>query len=271
MASRKKEAAKKAPDTASSVLVVRSRDLIKSPPGLLGFSHLLVPDEAFGKSEFKANVHFTVQAQNALFTKINEAYWDLIPELLDMAVEKEVAGKKKTAEEHKAKVKVLSKVDLFELCRGKLKAPTEEATIQQPHFIFSCNSHFRDKDGNEQPVTVKAYDPHGAPLDLKTARLGRESVVMAMFTLGVWCGSSPFSQWVAKPTLRFQGLQVLKLKQFGGQGSGQMVGEVSASDLAFLEDSFQVEDLSMFTKPADPKGDKAPKTAGDEMDDEIPF
>lgn len=261
MASRKKEAAKKQ-DNAGSVLVVRSRDLIKAPPGLLGFSHLLVPDEAFGKSEFKANVHYTAPAQSALFDKINEAYWALIPDLMAQAEEKKV----------KSKVKILSKEDLISTMREKLKDPKEGDLIQQPHLIFSCNSHYRDKEGNEQPVSVKAFDAHGAPIDLKTARVGRESVVMAMFTLGVWCGSSPFSKWVALPTIRFQGLQILKLKQFGG-GQGPAVGEVSASDLAFLEDNFVPEDLSsLFVKP-DPKGAKKPKDApaDDDMDDEIPF
>lgn len=262
MASRKKEAAKKAPDNAGSVLVVRSRDLIKSPPGLLGFSHLLTPDEAFGKSEFKANVHFTEPAIASLLEKINEGYWSLISDLMAQATEKKV----------EKKVKVLSKADLLATFREKFKDPKEGDLIQQPHLIFSCNSSYRDKDGNEQPITVKAFDNHGAPIDLKQARLGRESVVMAMFTLGVWCGSSPFSKWVALPTLRFTGLQVLKLKQFGGNGGQAAVGEVSAADLAFLDDSFSADDLSMFTKPAEgSKGKAKEATPEEDMDDEIPF
>lgn len=271
MASRKKEAAKKQ-DTGGAVLVVRSRDLIKSPPGPLGFSHLLVPDEAFGKSEFKANVHFGPAAQNALFDRINEAYWAMIPDLLNQAEEKKVAGPKASAEAHRAKVKVLSKADLIATMREKLKEAKDGDLIQEPHLIFSCNSHYRDKQGNEQPLSVKAFDAHGAPIDLKAARLGRESIVMAMFTMGVWCGSSPFSKWVAYPTIRFYGLQVLKLKQYGG-GGGAAAGEVSASDLAFLEDNFVPEDLSsLFVKPEDAKKTgKAKFPAEDEMDDEIPF
>lgn len=263
------EGAKKT-DTGGAVLVVRSRDLVKSPPGLLGFSHLLVPDEAFGKSEFKANIHFVPAAQDALFNRINEAYWDLVPELLDMAVEKKAAGPKATDEAHRAKVKILTKPELIESLREKLKQPREGDTIDLPHFIFHCNSHFTDKEGNQQPITVKAFDAHGAPLDLKAARLGRESVVMAMFTIGVWASASPFSKWVALPTLRFQGLQVLKLKQFGG-GQSPAAGEVTKADLAFLEESFQADDLSaLFVKPTN-GGKKNAVTVEDTMDDEIPF
>jgi hypothetical protein len=258
---------------AGSVLVVRSRDIIKAPPGPLGFSHLLVPDTAFEKSVFNANVHYTDPAFNALAERINEAYWSLIPELLDKAVENKVAGSKKglTAEDHRAKVKVLSKADLIQTLKDKLKDAKEGDLIQLPHFVYSCNSSYHDhKKGVDVPITVKAFDPHGAPIDLKTAKMGRESIVMAMFTVGVWAGASPFSKWVALPTIRFMGLQVLKLKQYGG-GQGPAAGEVSAADLKFLEDDFQVEDLSMFTKPAEAPAAKGKAPVAEDFDDEIPF
>lgn len=255
----KKSAAKAAPakqPAQATTLVVRSRTLLKSAPGTLGFSHLLVPDEAFGNSKFKANLHFAGKAAGATFERINEAYWELIPELLDQATEKKV----------KDKVKILSRADVLAHLQEKLKTPGENSKVSDPYFIFDCNSHFTNKEKEQQAITIKAWDPHGAPVDLKEMRLGMGSTVQALFSVGVWAGNSPFSKWVALPTIRLVGLQVLKLKQYGGGGQ-QAVAQVSADDLAFLEDNFSADELDQYALKGKPKAPA--EEAG--MEDEIPF
>lgn len=273
MATRDK-AAQAAP-AAGSVLVVRSRDLIKGPPGALGYSNLIVPDEAFNKSQFKASVHYSAKLFNNLADQINEAYWGLIPELLDQAVERKVAGdKKKTEADHRKKVTVLSKGDLIESLREKLKDANDNSPSEDPFFTFACNSSYHDKKADaDVAITVKGWDPHGAPLDLKAAKVGKGSIVKPMFTVGVWAGSSPFSKWVALPTIRFTGLQILKLEQWKGSGGQTAVGEVTESDLAALGADFAVSDLSMFVQKDAPKDKHKEPSAADnvDMDDEIPF
>lgn len=257
----RKGAQKKSSADSAAPLVARNRNLVKGPPGELGFAHLITPDEAFGQVKFKANVHYKDSAFNSLFESINETYWQLIPELLDAAAEK----KKKDL------VKVLSKADVIAYLREKVKQPTNGARIQLPYFGFDMNASYKNKDGEEVATSVKAWDSHGAPVDLKGLRLGMGSVVKPFFTIGVWAGSSPFSKWAALPTLRFVGLQVLKLKQFGGSGTVS-VGEVTEADLKFLDDNFAADDLSQFVNPDKPKDKAAKGETGEPMeDDEIPF
>lgn len=266
MATRKKAAAKpaKAADNSASTLVVRSRDNLKSPPGTLGYSHLVIPDEAFGKSQLKASVHFDAKAFGALAERVNEAYWALIPELLDQADEKKIK---------RDKVKILSKNDLIASLVEKQKDANDSAPVQLPFFTFSCNASYHDKKkGQDVAVTVKAWDAHGAPLDLSAAKVGKGSVIQVLFSVGVWAGSSPFSKWVALPTLRFVGIQILKLKQWEGNGGKTAVGEVTDSDLAFLDDNFSAEDLSLFVKkPESGRAKEHQEAPADNMDDEIPF
>lgn len=247
--------------TEARPLTARSREVLKGPPGVLGYAHLITPDEAFGQIKFKANIHYSEKPLAALLEMVNEAYWALVPDL------------QAQADEQKKKVKVLSKADLFGLFQEeKLKHPNEAAKIQEPYLIFDTNASFKDKNGEEQAITIKAFDPHGAPVDLKALKLGMESIVKPVFQVSVWAG--PLSKGTILPKLRLVGLQVLKVKQFAGNGGMSSVGEVKDSDLAFLEDNFTPDDLSLFTtKPADAKGKSkaAAEPEGDDLDDEIPF
>lgn len=253
-----KKASAKTPDTSASTLVVRNRELLRSKPGVLGYSNLIVPDEAFGNSKYKASIHMNASASAATFEEINDAYWALVDEIKDQAKEKKVDGK----------LKILSKADLLEHLNEKLKEAGESAPSKDKFFTFDCNSHYT-KDGEQIAVSVKGFDQHGAPIDLKAAKVGKGSVVQALYTVGVWAGSSPFSKWVALPTLRFVGLQVLKLEQWKGSGGSSKVNEVADSDLAYLDENFQASDLSLFLKK-DGKPDSQP-AGGEELDDEIPF
>jgi len=220
---------------------------------------MLSPDEAFGKSQFKADVHYAPNAKAILLDRINAAYWDLIPDLKAQAVEAKA----------EKKLKVPSKADIISALSEKFKEPKEGFITEDAGFQFSVNSTYMYK-GEEQHVTVKLFDAHGAPLDMKASKIARGSIVMPMFTVGAWAGASPFSKWVALPTIRFVGLQVLKLVQYAkGDGQGG-ASEVSAADLALLGESFSADDLSMFVKPAEGKASKA-TPAEQDMEDEIPF
>lgn len=250
-------AAKKAAPVEARPLTVRSRDLLKAPPGLLGFSHLITPDEAFGQVKFKANVHYGDKPLASLKAILNEGYFELMQEMADLATER------------KTKVKLLTKLEVYAWLDEKTKQPREGDSLQEPHLQFDCNASYRNKDGEEVPITVKAWDPHGAPVDLKGLRLGMGSIVKPFFTIGLWAG--PLSKGVALPKLRLVGLQVLKLKQFGGNAGHSSVGEVSDADLAFLDENFAADDLSQFLQ-AKPEGKtKATNPTDPDMEDELPF
>lgn len=258
---RKKEAAKPSAPQEARPLSVRSYDIVKGPPGIFGFSHLIEPDEAFGKSQFKGDVHYTPAARVALLDRINEAYWQLIPDLKEQAI----------AAKAEKKLKVQSKADILAYLNEKFKEPKEGSFTELPGFTFAVNATYMYK-GEEQTVSIKLFDQHGAPLDLKAAKMGRESVVMPMFQVGVWAGASPFSKWAALPTIRLVGFQVLKLKSYA-RAEGTSASEVTAADLELLGDNFSADDLSMFAKKpeAQKAAGKTAPAADIEMEDEIPF
>lgn len=241
-------------------LMVRSKEMIFTPPVTMGFANLITPDEAFGERKFKLNAHFTPAAAEAFEAVLEKALLgNLMSDIKEQA--------------HEAKFKFKPMAPLGSYLEDKLKPAGEKSRIQLPFIIFKANPFFRNKAGEEVPVTMKGWDAHGAPLDLKGARVGMGSIVKVALMPALWAG--PLSKNTIEPSLRLVGIQILKLEQFGGGGQSS-VGEVTEADLALCEEHFQPDDLAAFAmgNAATNKRlaqEEAPDGEATDEDDEIPF
>ncbi|MFZ3194114.1 MAG: hypothetical protein WA154_13030, partial [Moraxellaceae bacterium] len=175
-----------------------------------------------------------------------------------------------------------AKPDCAEWVSDHLKPAHEKSKNQDPFVTFKNKADFQDKQGRTVRKTMKAYDGKGGLLDLPSLKLGMGSVVQVVLTPGLFMNALIKTP---TPTLKLQGVRVLKLVQFGAGGGGA-IEEVSQDDLALLGTDFEVEDLAGFvSKPA---GDnlvaglaelgraatnKRPTNRDfqEDLDDEIPF
>lgn len=243
--------------STSGVTAVRSKQLLITAPGTMGFANLIKPDDAFDALKFNVQIHYTDDQQARLIEQIQEhaidANW---PSFL-----KEV-GDKPEPKGGWQKPSAQTWVD------DHLKAPSERSRTQQPSIQWANEAEFRNKDGQLQRKTMRAYGSKNELLDLPSMKLGMGSIVQAVLIPGLFI-SGLVKQ--PAPSFKLQGVRVLKLVQFGG--SGGSLGDVSEEDMALLGDDVEVDDLGSYGKKAeDSTPSKAKRPPSDfDMDDEIPF
>lgn len=254
---------------SGGVVAVRSKQAFVTPPGLLGFSNLIEPDDAFDSLKFKANAHFTPEAEAALAKRIEEELSGLWPDFLKECAKPNQAGQP-TKPEPKGG---WQRPDPAAWIEEHLKEPKEASRIQQPYIIFANDAEYRDKKtGQMTRKTMRAYDAHGAMVDLAKMKVGMGSTVQCILTAGLFV-----SPLVKQPTFSFklQGIRVIKLVQFGAGGGG--LGQLDEEDMALLgDDSMEMDDLSAYA-PTETRNEPKVKQgrtplADDDFDaDEIPF
>lgn len=247
-------------DSKGGVISTRSTSFTTLPPGTLGFSKLQEPDEYEGKKSFKANIHFNEAALERLETVLTREMDSLWTQFLKDA---EKAGKKADK---------LAKPDVGSWIEDHLKPFKEGTRIELPFVTFKNDAEYRDKKSGEMRMkTMKLWDGKGTLLDPEAIKLGMGSTVAPVIAAGIFVSGIIK---VPTPTLKLQGLKVLKLVQWGVAPD---TGDLSEEDMAVLGDDFDLEDLSGFGKKADaPKPPKAGKGSThpdftDDLDDEIPF
>lgn len=230
---------------------VTARDLLASPPGILGFSSLLEAD-AFqdgDKPKFKAKWHYTEEAFARFVALASTACQS---EALIEALSKQMDGK----------TPPLANMEKYLLAHAK--QPSESDRIKLPYFQFACPETYKNRDDEEIHREIKAWDASNTLLDLKSIRLGMGSTVQVIVTPGLYC--SKFSDNYAAPSFRLEGVRILKLVQFGaGQAK---LGQISEEDKALMEEGVEPDDLSQYVRqPNKPTADHPPVMD----DDEIPF
>lgn len=248
---------------SGGVVAVRSKQAFVTPPGPLGFSNLIEPDDAFDSLKFKANHHYSEDAQEALIKRIDGQLEDLWPDFLKATEKAEKAAPKG------GWVKPDSGVWVEE----HLKEPKENSRIQLPYLIFANDAEYRDKKTGEMTRKVmRAYDAAGGMVDLAKMKVGMGSLVQCVLMAGIFV-----SPLVKQPAFSFklQGIRVIKLVQFGAGGGG--LGQLDEEDMAMIGDDSEVEDLSAYApspegrrEPAVKKG-RTPLAEDDFDEDEIPF
>lgn len=221
-----------------------------TPAGILGFSSLLVPDQyqEGDKPKFKARLHLTPASIDRLESLVLENCMGLFEKLCE-----DMEGQKAPP-----------KVDLHGWLQDKFKEPREGDRVQLPVIQIARDAHYKNKKGEEVQARVKAWDKNNQLLDLKTLRLGMGSTVQIIVTPGLFC--SAFSKMKAAPSLRLEGIRVLKLEQYGA--GGPQVGDLTEEDLAGLEADFEPDNLSQYVLT-----EQKPTAASEKVLDEseIPF
>lgn len=236
---------------------VYGRDLLTLPPGTMGYSSLVEPDEYDGKKKFKLRVHYTPAAFALIEKRVQESCMDA---LVDKFADK--------AEEVGAASKLKDPVDVGVWLEEKQKAPSEKSRVQLPFLSIEVMSTKKNKAGDDEPRFIKAWDKDNNLLNLAKLRLGSGSIVQPIVTPFLW--ASQLSKWRVTPGLQLVGLRVLKLEQYGGTGG---LGDLTDEDTAVLEQDFEPEVLSGYAqsqnKPAPDEEDPHKDEPG--IEDEIPF
>ena len=259
----------KAPAT-QSVPIARAKGRRRTPPGLLGFSALLTPDTKFDEDGvFTTRIHLNEDQQEALAAEV-EAH--VIGALFDEL--EATAGKK------------LKRPTGKQWVADKLTPPNENARIQLPSIQLKCAASFKSKKNPGEIVkkVLPHYDRKDNLLDGGQLRTGMGSLVQIIYTPGLYTG--PLTKGYAEPTLRLEGIVVLKNEPWGtGSGAGSGSGEYSDAEIAKLvgDDVEMDDDLSAFAqskeapaKGAVPAGKASAPPAQDDaeeydLDDSIPF
>lgn len=230
---------------------VTARDLLATPPGILGFSSLLEAD-AFqdgDKPKFKVKWHYTPEAFERLVAVASTAcFTDKLTEELA----KQMDGK------------VAPRVDMEAYLKEHAKQAGDSDRVKLPYLQIAATEMYKNRDGEEIHREIKAWDASNTLLDLKSIRLGMGSTVQIIVTPGLYC--SKFSDNYAAPSFRLEGVRILKLVQFGaGQAK---LGQISEEDKALMEEGVEPDDLSQYVRqPNKPTADHPPVMD----DDEIPF
>lgn len=253
---------------SGGVIAVRSKQAFVTPPGPLGFSNLIEPDDAFDSLKFKANHHYTPEAEAALEKRLAAELDGLWPDFLKECAKPNAEGKPSKPEPKGGWVKPDPAVWIEE----HLKEPKENSRIQQPYLIFANDAEYRDKKSGEMVrKTMRAYDGSGAMVDLTKMKVGMGSIVQCVLIAGIFV-----SPLVKQPAFSFklQGIRVIKLVQFGAGGGG--LGQLDEEDMALLGDDSEMEDLSAYAPTETRKEPKvrqgrAPLSHDDFDEEEIPF
>lgn len=238
--------------------IVRLTGTFVAAPGVLGYSHLTEPDEAFDTRKFDANIHYTDEQLKHLADRVT----NVVIEPLWERFLKECDDKN-----HKAPKAGLLAPRAEDWIEEHLKEPSERAASQLPYLGWKTPADFR-KDGVMVQRTLRATDAAGSSVDLKAAKVGPGSVVQALLSPCIW--ASALSKGQAALSFRLSGLRILHLVQYSG--GGQHLDSVSDEDLALVEAGFQAEDLSAFAKPKESAPVKARESDTINLDDDdIPF
>jgi hypothetical protein len=224
---------KKAPK--NGVLIIRPRGTIPLPIGLLGYHHLLEPDEAFNTKKFDACVHLNPAAVGKLAEVIQKNAIDA-----NLGKLQEEAGN----------VKLPTPVSAEDWVADRLKEPKEGFWTSLP--FMQVSSKFRmlkRKDGTEYPLTMKAWDAKNKMLDLAALNLGKESLVELIVYANLVFSPEKKVEGVTipasvKPNLQLAGVRIHKLVRWTGSGPAT----TDDDDIkAILGEDYAADDLSAFT------------------------
>lgn len=251
----------------SSIISVRAaRTVLQTPPGTMGFSNLVKPDEAFGEIKFKVRHHYNPAGVEALKAALNQHCIDALWEKFLQECEKKKLPSAKMAK--------LVKPDAADWVDDHLKDPKEGSRIETPFIQYANDADYVDKKGVTQRKTMYAVAADGSPLDLAKLSLGMGSVVQVLLLPGLFMNALIKTP---TPTLKLQGVKVLKAVQFGGGAGGSNVPETSDEDIqAILGADFEADDLSAYAssmtdgKRATTRED-APSNPDFMDDSDIPF
>lgn len=251
---------------SSGVIAIRSKKMFITPPGVLGYRpNLLEPDadavERFGGAlKFNLRVAYNEAQQARLKVLIQqfcvEALWG---QLMDAVAEAKKAAPRNGWDKPDAEAWV----------DDHLRAPAEKAKVQEPTIQWSNEAEFKDKKGQVQMKTMKAYDANNGLLDLAELGLAGGSIVQPILLPGLYI--SPLMN-KGQPDISFklQGVRVLKLERYA-PGHADL-GDVDEEDTSLLGSDFEMDDLGSYAAQSKGSAPKASAGGGDGFsEEELPF
>lgn len=274
----------------AGIISSRSSGVLVTPPGALGWNHLLEPD-TFTTSDgkvvrnFKLNLHHTEAQLTAWETRLTKAIDDLFEKFLG-----DCHAAKRTKRTFKVKGKVeeadweLPSVEdwLSAHLMPAAEDPPEGSRVPtDPFYVHSNGAYYRDKKTGEEKIKrMRASDSEGNALDLPSLHMDMGSIIQAITQPSIF-SSAGINNGLASISLKLQGIRIIHLEQF--TGSGQTHGEIDEEDMGLLDDGVKAMDLSGYVKAAkeDRKKDAVREAVnrvspegeayGADLDDEIPF
>lgn len=237
------------PKRNSSVVSLRAKKTVATPPLSLGFSSLIEPDTYDpDKPTLKLNAHFlsgpAVDAfRQFLETKVlcEENIGKMREEIVKVLVE---GGAKAADAEKKAQaIKVISAETWME---NKLKEPKENAKFPWPHIVFANKANFKNKQGELQDRKVAAWDAKNKPLDLKRLRMTGGTVMEVVVHPNLYYSKLDN---LIQPSLKLVGVRILTLAQFGRGGSAPAETDEEAIK-EVLGEAFEADDLAAYAQGA---------------------
>ncbi len=254
-------------------LFFTDRTLFATPAGLLGWSNLVEPDQyqESDKPKFKAQWHFTRAALDLLAVKLTKTLTGLYDQraVAQMAQEATAKLKKPVSEEQVREWWPMP--DVKEWLEAKAKQPGEDDRIDLPRLVISRNAHLKNRKGETITAYPRVWDAQKNLLDLQSLRIGMGSTVQIIATPGMFVSPIAASGNKLVPTLRLEGLRVIKLEQYGN--AGPQLGDLDEADLEVLEQEIEPDNLTAYMRNADrptASHQKGGKPEG-EIVDELPF
>jgi hypothetical protein len=244
---------------------------------VLGFHHLIEPDEYEGKKKFKANFHFTddgfAKLEDVLRAGLEAAKDGFLKEC-DKAEWVLYEGKKKTKETGEGwEPPHGGDVDVEAWLSEKRREVTSDKAASKDDFI-QLGAAFKEgqdrETGRRWQTSVKAWDAKGNLLDLKKLSPGSGTVCLPVVEVGIFANAL-FPE--ETPTIKLIGIQVLKLERWSGGGN---VGAVSEEEINELvgDDDLDIDDLSAFQgmsiSDEDPEEDDTENNDADGVDSSEP-
>jgi hypothetical protein len=188
----------------SGVLVPRKRVNVTLPAGVLGWSDLIKP-KSFNDEEagtYSANIHLR-DGQD----------WDIFKGPLQKALDKAADIFKKEFPENKKELST----DAGEFFDSKVKEANEKETLGDYFRVtLKHKEGVSKRTGLPYKIAPKFWAVAGDLLEGKALKLGRDSIVAPVVSVAFY--TSPLLKTV-EPSLRLEGLVVLKRVSFSGSGA----------------------------------------------------
>lgn len=237
--------------SSSGFASVRSRDILITPPGIVGFHNLITPDSAFDALKFNMTLAYAEAAVDRLGVlideKVIEPNWNgFLKEAADKGIKRD-----------------FNKPSGVEWVENHLKPANERSKVQLPTIQWANEAEYKDRDGKVVRKTMKAYDATNVLVSLEDLHMGFGTVAQALLIGGLFV-SALVKQ--PQPSFKLQGLRVIKLEQFGAGGAA--LGEISEEDMAMLGDDVEVSDLGGYAR-THTSAPARPAALADEVD--LPF
>lgn len=237
---------------SGGVIIARSTNMFVTPPGLLGWNHLIDPDQYQPPDgplqyNYKVSHHQTDDQLEALTKRLQDCIESAVWPLFLKEAAKKGQGERAKTVKGRTVMEPWVMPSAQEFIDGQLKAFKEGDRIELPSMEYRNAAFYKDRHGDQQRKTMRATDAQNHAVDLKAARMGYQSVIQVLLTPSVY-SSAAINKGDPSISLKLQGIRILKLEQYGS--GGPAMGDISEEDQALMAGADMDQDLSAYAPAA---------------------